>query len=84
MLEGRVTSLPQAASSSFELDALHLCLWYKYLLRTMCFRAHSSTLPTVVRDEQARSESVLDILWEKEVFFLLAQLHRNPFTGSAQ
>jgi hypothetical protein len=50
----------------------------------MCFRAPPSTLHTVVRDVQARSESLLDILWEKEVFFLLSQLHLKPFTGSAR
>ena len=31
-----------------------------------------------------RSESLLDIPWEKEIFFLLFQLHHNWFTGSIQ
>jgi hypothetical protein len=33
-----------------------------------------------VRDGQVSSKSFLNILWEKEVFFLLSQFHLNPFT----
>jgi len=33
-----------------------------------------------VRDGQVSSKSLLNILWEKEVFFLLSQFHLNPFT----
>src|SRR6266704_5451817 len=40
-LGGRVDSLPQAASSSFELDASHSSSWRNYLLRTMSSCAHS-------------------------------------------
>jgi len=50
----------------------------------MCFRVPPSTLPTVVRDGQVSSKPLLNILWEKEVFFLLSQFHLNWFTGSTQ
>ncbi len=76
--------MPQAASSSKELDPPLFSSWHTYLLRTMCFRVPPSTLPTVVRDGQVSSKPLLNILWEKEVFFLLSQFHLNWFTGSTQ
>jgi hypothetical protein len=49
----------------------------------MCFHVPASILRTVVQDGQARSESLLEILWEKEDFYLLLSFI-TLLTGSDQ